>query len=53
MNISTDPKEHTIRVRVTGDMDRYIKARSKEYGFTVSEYIRYMIEREMKKSPKK
>lgn len=52
MNISTEPKEKTIRVRVTEEMDRFIKARSEEYGFTVSEYIRYMIQREMKKSRK-
>ena len=48
-------KEHTIRVRITDEMHSYIQDRCRSKGYTVSEYIREIVDREMhefKKSPK-
>ena len=40
-------KEHTIRVRITDEMHRYIQDRCKGKGYTVSEYIREIVDKDI------
>ena len=50
MKTTDDPKEHTIRVRVNDDMHRYLAETSGRHGTTVSEIVRDMISREMRRT---
>ena len=48
MNISNNPKEHTIRIRITDDMHRHIQEKCNRHRITTSEYIRGLIDRDIK-----
>ena len=52
MNVTYDPKVHTIRIRINDEMHEHITDICQRTGTTTSDYIREMIERDMEKSPK-
>lgn len=43
---SYDPKETTIKLRINEEMRNYIEKKSKQYGITMSEYLRKIIQRD-------
>lgn len=49
MRTTTDPKEHTVRIRLNDEMHSYIIAECQRQRITVSEYIRQMITKDMAK----
>lgn len=48
MRMSTDPKENTIKLRINDDMRNYIEKSSKRKGNSISEYVRELIEKDMR-----
>jgi len=50
MNISSDPKEYTIRVRLNEKLNNYLKDRCRRRNTTVSAYIRDLIEKDRRHS---
>ncbi len=48
MRMSTDPKENTIKLRINDDMRNYIEKASKRKGNSISEYVRELIEKDMR-----
>lgn len=46
---SNDPKEKTLKLRLNDGMRKHVEEKSKNKGFTMSEYIRELIKKDMKK----
>lgn len=47
MRTTTDPKDHTIKIRLNDEMHSHIIAECQRQRITVSEYIRQLIMQDM------
>ena len=45
---STDPKETTIKLRINDDMRNHIEKSAKRKGYSMSEYIREIIKKDIR-----
>lgn len=48
--ITTDPKETTLKLRLNENMRMHIEKSAKRKGISMSEYLRQMIENDMRNS---
>lgn len=46
---SNDPKEKTLKLRLNDNMRKHVEEKSRNKGCTMSEYIRELIKKDMKK----
>ena len=47
---SNDPKEKTLKLRLNDSMRNHVEKKSKQKNLTMSEYIRELIRKDMKKT---
>lgn len=50
MRTSSDPKETTVKLRINNDMRLHIEKSSKRVGKSMSEYMRKLILKDMRKN---
>ena len=48
MRTTSDPKETTIKLRVSEDMRKYVEKESRRIGCEISQYLRELIEKDMR-----